>query len=169
MAVAAAIIGTVASVAGTVVSAMSANAAAEAQAEIARQNQMIAEENARRAIERSQIEGQERDLENSVLFGQQVAVQSASGVSGRSQLLARSSARKLGRLDTLRIRQAGEIEAYNFRLQAHDFAAAAEIAKAEGKNSLLAGFIQSIGGLTAGASEISKAKAVKAPTSFVLY
>lgn len=113
------------------------------QAQVAEMNKKIAEENARRAIERSQVEQQSQDALTLAMLGEQEAVQSASGLSVNSKSFkdTRRAARILGRMDALNVRQAGEIEAYNYRTDAANFGAQSGIHRAEGRNALLSSFL----------------------------
>lgn len=126
------------------------------QAAIAELNQSIANDNAQRALERVQIEQQDQDAITLAMLGEQEAAQASSGLAfgSRSFRLARKSAQELGRKDALNIRQAGEIEAYNYRTQAANFGAQAQFAKASGVNSLLGGFLGGIGSLVSGATKV---------------
>lgn len=119
------------------------------QAKVANMNAQIAEENAKRALERSRIEQEDSDrFQTAAMLGEQEAAQSTSGLSltGKSAILTRATARKLGRRDALNIIQAGEIESYNYRTQAANFRADAGAARLSGVSSLLGGFIGAAGG-----------------------
>lgn len=128
-------------VAGVVVQTSAAVQAANYQAEIAKRNSIIQEENAKRAIDRSQQEQIDQDRKTAFFLGQQVATQSASGLKlgGKSFMLTRKSSRELGRMDALNVRQAGDLEAYNFRVMSEDSAAAAQFARQQASSSLLEG------------------------------
>lgn len=114
---------------------------AQYQAEIAKQNAEIARQNAVRAFETGQIDAMDNDLETAGVIGEQTAAQGASGLtlSGRSQVLTRQSALKLGRLDSLRIIANADKERYNFQTQAANFDMEAAAAKTSGKFALAGG------------------------------
>lgn len=152
MAAVGAIVGVVSAVAGGFMQMQQA----EYQAEIAKMNEKIAKENARRAIDRSQVEQEENDRQTRVMLGEQEAAQAASGLTltGRTQVRTRKAARQLGRLDALNIRQAGELEAYNYKVDAANFAAAAEAKKMEAQHSLLGGFLGAAGSLIGAADSL---------------
>jgi hypothetical protein len=156
MAMIATIAGTLISAIGSVTSGMAAQQQANYQAKVSEMNEKIAKQNAVRAIERSQIEQEDQDRETAAQLGEIVAAQGASGLSltSRSSALTRKSARMLGRRDALNIRQAGEIEAYNYKTQAVNFEADAQLRRMEGKSSLLAGFVGGIGSLIGGARQV---------------
>lgn len=132
------------------------------QRQIARFNQQIAQDNARRAEHRAAVEQQEQDMVTLDLLGQQEAVQGASGlaIGGGSQVATRRAARQLGRLDALNIRQAGAIESYNYKTQAVNFGAQADQARLSGFGALVGGF------LGAGESLINSGTSVRNPNRY---
>lgn len=166
MAVAGAALGALApilTVASTVVSligvAVTANAnarAAEFAAQQADRRREIQLRNAVRATELAQAEQLRQDQIARGLIAEQIALQSASGLAleGRSQMLTRKSARRLARDDAAAIREAGEIDALNFRMAAEDEGYNAEFSRMEGRNALLSGFIEGAGIAIGGASSL---------------
>lgn len=130
--------------------------AASYQAQIAEMNQEIALDNANRALQRSQVEQQDQDAITLAMLGEQQAAQAASGLAygSRSFRLNRKSAQELGRKDALNIRQAGELEAYDYKTQAANFGAAASANKASATNSLLGGFLGGVSSLVSGATKV---------------
>jgi len=154
---------------GSVISGVAAMQAAAYQKKVADMNAQIAQDNAKRAIERTQIEAQDNDAEVRAMFGAQEAGQSASGLAlgGRSQVMTRKAAAVLGRRDTLNIRQAGEIEAYNYKVQAENQTAAGNLAMMEGKSNMLGSFLQGASSLIGGfASVKSPGKIVGSSSKF---
>lgn len=149
MAAAAAIIPAIIGAAGSIVGGIAANNQAQYQAEVAKMNEQIAKDNAKRAIERGAIEAEANDRQTAALLGEQEAAQSASGLTltGESAMLTRKSARMLGRLDTLNVIQASNIEAYNYQTQAVNFNTQAEAAKMSGQASLIGAFFDAAGTL----------------------
>ncbi len=156
------VVGSLAGAAGTIVSGIAAKNAADYQNQVAQMNAQIARQNADRAIERSQIEQQDNDMLVRSQIGTQEALQGASGVSitGGSQMLTRKAAAQLGRRDSLNIRQAGEIEAYNYKTQAVNQEAEGRLAKAKGQSALMGSY------LSAGGSLLSSASTVLNPERF---
>lgn len=142
--------------ASTLFQGFTAYQSASYQAAVAEMNAEIANENAKRALERSQVEQQDQDAITLAMLGEQQAGQAASGLAfgSRSFRLQRKSAQELGRKDALNIRQAGEIEAYNYRTDAANYQAQAGIAKASGVNSLLGSFLYGAGSLVSGATKV---------------
>jgi hypothetical protein len=141
----------------TAFQAVSSYQAYSYQAKVAEMNQEIANDNATRALERAQVEQQDQDSITLAMLGEQEAQQAASGLAfgSGSFRLARKSARELGRKDALNIRQAGELEAYDYRTQAANFGAHAEMAKASATNSLLGGFLSGTASLVSGATKVA--------------
>ena len=129
-------------------------AQASYQAKVAEMNAEVANDNAKRTIDRTQIEEQDNAAENLALIGEQEAAQGASGLSinSESSRRIRKASRVLGRKDTLNIRQAGEIEKYNYEVEAANQTAAAGMARIGGIGSLLSGFVQGGGSLIGAAS-----------------
>ena len=115
-------------------------------------NAEIADDNAKRSIHRSEVEQQESDMMTLGKLGEQEAAQSASGlaVTSRSNVLTRVAARKLGRLDALNIRQAGELEAHNFRVEGMNARLQGKAALAEGVGGLIGSFFKAGGSLIGG-------------------
>ena len=109
-------------------------------------------------MERAQIEGQDQDRLAVAVIGEEISKQAGSGlnlVSG-SFTKKRASLRQLARLDTLRIRQAGDVEAFNFLQEAATSKAEAKAFKRKAKFTALAGALQGVGDI-AGSSLISGA------------
>src|SRR5690606_10778752 len=99
---------------------LAAARAAEYQRQVAEQNARISTRNAERSIRVAQIEQQDQDAVTRALIGEQISLQGASGLAlgGRSQLLTRKSAAALGRKDALNVRYAGEVQKYNYLVEA---------------------------------------------------
>lgn len=134
---------------GPILSGVIGFAQAQYQAQVAEMNQEVAQDNAGRAIQRSQVNEQDNDAQSLAMFGEQDAAMAASGLSINSDTnrRIRRSSRILGRRDTLNIRQDAEIEKYNHLVQAENFKAEAGSAKLGGFGTLLGGFIQGGGSL----------------------
>lgn len=137
-------------------SAISQSQAASYQAAIAKRNQEIAQGNAVRSVQTAQVEQQDRDNVARALLGEQVAEQSASGftLGSGSFRRARRSAQELARQDALRIRQAGDVDAFNYKVQAANYGAEAKLASMTASSSLLGGFLGAGASLVSGANKI---------------
>lgn len=139
---------------GSIQQGQSNAAAATYQSQVADRNKQINLVNAQRAIARSRAESQQVEEQNRALYGAQEAAQSASGLSlfGRSQILTRKSARELGRRDVLNVRQAGEVEAYNFQMAAQDNATQSDFLQQQASDSALAGWLGAASAVVGGLS-----------------
>lgn len=161
---------TVASAGLGVVSAIStANAnsqAASYQAQIAKNNAAIQQQNADRAIQVAQQNQQQQDLKSAYLYGQQVATQSASGLSlgGSSFVLTRRSSREIGRLDAENIRQAGDVDAYNYKTLSDQSEQAATFYDSEASNDQLEGYLGAASSIIGGAGKIAGQVSFQSPT-----
>lgn len=150
---------------------LAAATAAQYEANIAKQNAAISEQNAARSVQVSQLQQQEQDDLTRAMVGEQIAAQSASGLSlgGRSQILTRKSARLLGRKDALNVRYAGEIQRYNYQVEAANQLAGAGLKEHEkgsyeksaaysrkaASTAMLAGFLNGAGSLLGSISSFS--------------
>ncbi len=134
-----------ASLLGTAVSTIAGVQQAKFQAQIAKRSAEISKLNAERAVERSQIEAQDQDRMAASVIGDAISNQAGSGLSLKSGSFVgkRASLRQLARLDTLRIRQAGDIEAFNFLQEAATSKAEAKAFKRKAKFTAIAGVLQS--------------------------
>lgn len=143
---------------GTGISAASALGSAIYQKNMADMNARIADDNAKRAIERSQVEQQSQDDMTRGMLGEQEAAMSSSGLSlnSRSSVMTRKAARELGRLDALNIRQAGEIEAYNYKAEAASQRAMGKAALFNGGMNMLSSFIGGTTSMIGGSQSTSK-------------
>jgi hypothetical protein len=150
---------------GSVVSGVGTFMAAQAQANINEMNAEIADDNAKRAIERSQLEQQDMDLQTRAMVGEQLAQQSASGVDvgSGSTKYTRMAARELGRRDALNVRQAGELEAYDYKTQAVSQRAQASATRSGGAFGLLSGFLGAGSAIT-GAQKVAKRNYAPTPS-----
>lgn len=155
-------IGTLLSVGGTIASGISALAAGNYQKQVADMNAQIAKDNAARAQERSQIVQQETDNRTAGFLGTQTAAQSASGISltSRSAIATRRTARELGRLDALNVRQAGDVEAYNYKVDAANQQAQGQMAQQAGVGTLIGSFFKAGGSLVGGSNSVANSQGI---------
>lgn len=134
---------------GSIVSGLAGFGAASYQAKVAKMNQDIANENAVKAMDQGAKNAMEQDIQTRAMLGEQLAAQSASGLSvgGRSQMLTRKAAQELGRRDRLNVIEDARSTAYNFRTDAANARAQGKMSMFEGVNSLIGGFINAGGSL----------------------
>lgn len=142
-------IGTILSAASSVVGTIGAISQAKYQQQVAKTNAKVAENNAQIAAQKAQSEAQMNDQQTRAMVGEQLSIQSASGLStsSGSSLRVRKSTHRLGRQDSMRIREAGAYDVQNYLQQQNNFKAEAAAA---GQNAALAG----IGGALSAFSSI---------------
>ncbi len=154
----------VASVAGTAVSffgmqqqASSAAASANYQAQVARNNAVIQENNAQAAIQAGQTEEQNQRRKTAQLEGAARAAIGANGVSTTSgtSLDVLGDTAKLGELDALTIRSNAGRTAYNYRVEGMSQTAEAGLDVAKGQAAKTAGAIGGMSTLLSGATSLS--------------
>lgn len=135
--------GTIAGIAGAVVSTSATISANNYQKEVARRNAELMNKNAERAGDAAQQAQIQQDQATAALLGEQIAAQSASGLKlgGRSQMLTRKSARELGRLDALTIRNEGDVNVFNYRMMAQDETDKIKFLSQANNYALLGGFL----------------------------
>ena len=141
---------------GTAVSTVAAVQQAKFKAQVAKFNQEINEDNAARAADRAQIAQQDQDRIAAAIRGEEAAQQAGSGLSLRSGSFdkKRQSLGVGAAQDRLRIRQAGDVEAFNFLVKAEGFKGEAAAEKRAGKFAIATGLI-SAAGTVAGSSLVS--------------
>lgn len=143
-------LGTALQIGGGVLGTLSSIGQANYQAQVAKNNAMIATENAQKASDQAQAEQLASDQQTAALLGEQEAIQGGSGLSigTGSQLRTRRTAQRLGRQDAERIREAGNSTIQGYLQQAENFRGEARVAKS---NAIMSG----IGGALNVASSIS--------------
>jgi hypothetical protein len=135
----------IASVAGSAMQGYSQYQYANYQAQVARNNQVIANQNASLALQQGQRAEETQRLRTGQLMGNIEAQQGASGVVGTSgsSLNVRSSAAETGELDAETIRYNANLSARNFMYQGQMAGAQAGLYSSMGEwgvaNSLLGG------------------------------
>lgn len=109
---------------------------------VAKNNAMIAEQNANRLSEASQLEAQRSDIDYRALIAEQLAQQGASGfdVLGRSAIGARRTTARTGRRAARDIIHQGASDARNRLQEAANF-------RTEGKQAKLQGYMTGVGSL----------------------
>lgn len=135
--------------------------AADYQAGVMELNKQVADQNAERATQVGQVAQQEQDFEALSFIGKQFALQGANGteVSSGSAMKARATSQRLARLDAARIREDAQLTARQYRMQGLGLATQAQLARREGRQSLVAGFIGAGSSLISGAQRVAGMKA----------
>lgn len=158
----------IASLAGSVISggvgflgAMQQGEAAEQasqyQAQVARNNEITANNNAIYASQVGAVRAQTQDLKNRAVLGQLEAQQSASGLDlgSESSGEVRRGARNLARLDTETIYNNALLQVRAAQQQGVNFEAQAGLNELEGSNARSAALMKGFGSLLGGATSFS--------------
>lgn len=155
-------IGTALSVGGAIMGGVSAMQQAKYQAEVAKNNAKVAQDNANRETTATQQRILQSDNELAALAGEQLATQGASGLStgGRTQFLTRKQTKTIGRQDALNINEQGTQTSRNYLQQAADFRSEANMAKSAGRNAMLQSVIGAAGSLVGTSKSTSSTSAM---------
>lgn len=158
------IIGIASSVIGTGMSAMGAiqqgNAQAQAanyQAQVAANNKIIADQNARYAIQAGQVQEANKRTQTAALIGTQRAAGAANGldVNSGSNVDLQASAATLGEADALTIRDAAARQARGYQIQGLDYQATAQLDQMRANNASQAGGLNAFASILGGASSVA--------------
>ena len=137
----------VASLATTAIGAVSTGMASQAsgnyQAQVARNNVIIAEQNARFELEKGNVQAENQNYKTRALLGTQKAAQGASGidVNSGSPLDVRTSAVELGHLDALTILNNASARAAGLRATGSNFTAEAGLDTMKASNAMSSSLI----------------------------
>lgn len=136
-------IGTIVSTVGSVVGMVGQMQAASYQAAVAGRNAQIMEENARREVDRGQVEAQDYAEEARAQLGSLIAAQASSGLDlgTGSGAQRRRGLTNLARRDQYRIRHDSELSATRMRQQASDLRVEASSARRAGRFAMLGGLL----------------------------
>lgn len=130
---------------------------AEYQAQVARNNQLIAEQQGRAATEAGEARAQAQGFKERSIGGMIEAGQGASGLDlGSPSLTAvRESQSSIGRLNVENIMQQARLQAYGYNAQASNYGAQAGLYDMVGRQASTAGFLGAAGSLLSGASSFA--------------
>jgi hypothetical protein len=158
-----------ATVAASAVSAVGAIQQGQAQSQqakynaaVARNNQVIAQQNAQDALDRGAAEEQQQRKKTQMLMGQQRASLAAQGadLSSGSALDVVSDIAGTGELDALTIRRNAALEARQYQVQGMNFQADSQLQKMQGRAARTASYFNAgsslLGGLSSGFDAYSK-------------
>jgi hypothetical protein len=131
--------------------------AAAYQAQVARNNQIIAEQNATYARQAGAAQEAAQRMRTAALAGRQRAAMAANGfdVNSGSNLDIAGSAASLGEMDALTIRSNASRTAAGYSAQGRDLTAQAGLLDMQAANSNVAGTINAASSLLGGASGFS--------------
>ncbi len=108
------------------------------QAQLARNNQMIAEWNAQRALQQGQVAEQQQRFKTSQVIGSQRAALASQGsdVNSGSPLDIVGDSARAGEFDAQTIRNNAAMQAYGFRVQAANAGAQSELYRQSAANTM---------------------------------
>jgi len=131
--------------------------AANYQAAVARNNAMIAQQNAAQAVATGRAQAQKRDFQTGAVLGEIAAAQGASGIDIGSSTFKDVTAdqRQLGRLDTATIMQRALDRARGFDVEAMTQTAEAQLQQMTAARARQAGTISATSSLLGGATSFA--------------
>lgn len=144
--------GTALGAAGQIQQGQAAAQASKYNAKVADMNAQISERRARDAIERGKLEEQKKRTENAQIEGRQRAAMAANGVdlSFGSPLDTLVDTATLGEVDALTIRSNSYREAYDYKVQAANGRADANLARMRAKSESTGGYLSAASTLLTG-------------------
>ena len=130
---------------------------AQYRAQVAQNNQVLAERAAQDALQRGGVEEARSRMETARLAGRQRAALAASGqvVGEGSALSIITDTKGLGELDAQTVRSNAEREALGFRIKGMDFEAESALSMASGRQSLADARFGATGTLLSGAGTVA--------------
>ena len=148
---------TISSAYGAYESGKASSEAANYQAQVARNNQIIANQNSAYALQRGNVMVQQKQLQTAQAEGNVRAALGASGVdtNAGTSVRVQSDVAKLGAYDALSIRNAAAREAYGYQTQGMSYGAQAGLESAQAEQALLSGYLNAGSSLIGGASNVS--------------
>lgn len=131
------------SLAGAGVSAYSQEQSANYNAQVARNNQIIAQQNQALDLEQGQQQEENQRLKTGAVLGQIGAQEAASGVNPNegSALNVKSSEAEMGELDALTIRSNANIKAQNDKYMGEMYGAQASLDKSQGQLGMMSSLL----------------------------
>lgn len=156
--VAATVASTAVGVIGAISSANAQAADANYKAQVARNNSIVAGQNAQYSIQAGQEKAQEESLKGRERQGRVTAGLAANGldVSSGTPADIRETQKESDVLSTQRVVDAAALQAYGYRTQSTNFSAEAGLEKTQASQAGTAGDLAAFGGLLAGASSVGK-------------
>ena len=131
--------------------------AATYQAPVARNNQIVAQQNAQMALQTGQQQEAAKREQTAQMIGQQRAMVAGSGIdpnSGSSKRIQGDTA-ALGALDASTIRNNAERTAYGYQTQGMDYAAQAGLLQSQSSSASSAGELSAFGSIVGGAASVA--------------
>jgi hypothetical protein len=142
---------------GAIQSSDAASASASYQAQVSANNATIASQNAQYATAAGEAQVTQSQLKTAATVGGIKASEAASGldVNSGSNVDVQSSAKQLGELDALTIRNAAARQAYGYQTQSMSDVAQAGLEKAQSSQDLTAGMFGAGSSILGGATSAS--------------
>jgi len=153
----ASVIGGGTSAAGGILGGIAGSNAYSYKAQVAKNNAIIARQNAGYASAQGEVEQRQQGLKDRYGMGQILTGQAAGGldVNSGSALDVRTSQGAINTENQMMIRNNATRKAYGFDVEAMNFESEAKVDKAAGDNALVAGAIGGAGSLIGTASSVS--------------
>lgn len=150
-------VGTLVSVAGAIQKGQAEQAQAKYQSAVARNNAILAERQAKDAIERGKIAERNQRIKTAQTIGEQRARLAANGVvvDQGSALALTSDTAQFGELDALTIRSNADREALGFRTQGMNYEADARLSKLRGDQAVTSSYFSAASALFKGAGSVA--------------
>jgi aspartate/glutamate racemase len=132
-------------------------ASANYQAQVARNNAVIQQQNAAAAAQRGRAQAQVQDMRNAATYGQVLAAEGASGIdlSTGSPRQVQQSAQQVGRLSTLNIADEAAQRVRGYNIASLSDTAQAQLDTMQAKNAQTAGLFSSASSLLGGATSFA--------------
>ena len=139
---------------GSIESSDAASASASYQSQVAANNATIAGENAQYAKAAGEAQVTQSELKTAATIGAIKTNQAASGldVNSGSNEDVQSSAKELGELDALTIRNSAAKQAYGYQVQSTSFTQQSQLSSAQSQQDLTAGMFGAGSSILGGAS-----------------
>jgi hypothetical protein len=131
--------------------------AANYAAQVARNNELVATQNANYALAAGQQKAQTESLKGAATGGRIKAAQAASGIdiNTGSALRVQQGQREQAQLDTETVLNNAELQAYGYRTQAANYKAQSELDTAEAEQAPIGAGIGAAGGFLGSASGVA--------------
>ena len=132
------------------------SSAAAYQAQVAKNNATIAQQNARYATTAVEIQASERSQQAAATQGRIRTAIAANGVDVNTGSASdvQSSQRQIGQLDTENVMQSALLNAYGYRTQAAGYSAQSALDTAQSSQAVEGGILSGVGGLLGSAGSI---------------
>jgi hypothetical protein len=139
---------------GQIQAGNAAQSAANYQAQVAANNAIIADQNARQATAAGNAQAEQSRMKTNNLVGAMMAGQASSGldVGSGSPLDVRTSQKEVGELDVLTIRNNAARQAYGYQTQSMSSTAQSALDTLQGQNAAAAGDIGGVSSVLGGAA-----------------